>query len=65
MDSNLIPIFSFLTFLPFILFLILTGVGIYFIVKVIKFLNTKTKLDEERNAKINELIEAIRRDKSI
>lgn len=64
MLSNLGPFFAFFTFLPIILFLFLTVVGIYFIIKVIKFLNTKTKLDQERNARIEELIEAVRQRQS-
>jgi hypothetical protein len=49
-------VFVVLTFLPIILYLVLTGFGIYFVIKVIKFMNAKTKSDQERNEKIDELI---------
>ncbi|WP_066062941.1 hypothetical protein [Neobacillus soli] len=47
------------TFLPIILYLVLTGFGIYFVVKVILFMKAKLKLDQERNEKIGELIKVV------
>ncbi|MBU8906140.1 hypothetical protein [Desertibacillus haloalkaliphilus] len=52
-------VFVLLTFLPIILYLALIVFGIYFVVRVIKFMNVKTKLDQERNEKISELIKVI------
>ncbi|WP_066250568.1 hypothetical protein [Neobacillus drentensis] len=49
-------VFVLLTFLPIISYLIFTGFGIYFVIKVIKFMNAKTESDQERNKKIDELI---------
>ncbi|MCS0791308.1 hypothetical protein NX021_24570 [Cytobacillus firmus] len=48
-----------LTFLPIILYLVLSGFGIYFVIKVIKFMNAKTKLDHERNEKIDALVKVV------
>lgn len=54
-------LFALLTFLPIIIYLVLTGFGIYFIVKVMKFMNEKIKLDRERN----ELMRAINQGQKI
>ncbi|HEY2419863.1 MAG TPA: hypothetical protein VGI04_00510 [Neobacillus sp.] len=48
-----------LFFLPYIFNLLLAILGIYFVIKVTKFMNVKTKLDRERNEKIDELIKVI------
>ncbi|MGG0284241.1 hypothetical protein ABEY41_03735 [Peribacillus butanolivorans] len=45
-----------LTLIPIIIYLVLTGFAIYFVIKVIKFMNEKTKLDREKNEKLDELI---------
>ena len=52
-----------LTFLPIILYLILTVFAIYFVIKVIKFMNEKTKLDREKNEKLTEIIKVLNQDK--
>ncbi|MCK1994948.1 hypothetical protein [Peribacillus muralis] len=52
-----------LTFLPIIFYLVLTVFGIYFVIKVIKFMNAKTKSDQERNEKIEELIKVVNQGK--
>lgn len=52
-------VFVFLTLLPIILYLALLVFGIYFVVKIIKFMNAKTRSDQERNEKIDELIKVI------
>lgn len=36
---------------------------IYFVIRVIRFINEKTKLDEVRNEKIDELIKTINQNK--
>lgn len=58
-------VFVLLTFLPIILSLVLTGFGIYFFIKVIKFMNAKTKSDQERNKKIDELIKVVNQGRNI
>lgn len=49
-------LYVFLTLFPIIISLVLAGFAIYFVSTVIKFMNEKTKLDRERNEKIDELI---------
>ncbi|MED4697259.1 hypothetical protein [Peribacillus frigoritolerans] len=49
-------LFAIIAFLPIIFWLVITGFSIYFVIKVIKFMNEKTKLDRERNEKLDELI---------
>jgi uncharacterized iron-regulated membrane protein len=51
--------FALLALLPIILYLAFTGFAIYFVIKVMKFMNEKTKLDQERNEKLDELIKAL------
>ena len=48
--------FVLLAFLPIIFYLVITGFAIYFVIKVIKFMNEKTKLDREKNEKLAEII---------
>ena len=55
--------FVLLTFLPIIFYLVLTVFAIYFVVKVIKFMNEKTKLDREKNEKLTEIIKILDQDK--
>lgn len=57
--------FMVLTFLPIILYILLAGFGIYFIIKVIRFMNAKTKSDQQRNELINELIKTVSEGRSI
>lgn len=52
-------LFALFALIPIILYLALLGFGIYFVVKVIKFMNAKTISDRERNAKLNELIQVM------
>ncbi|MBT2730440.1 hypothetical protein J7E63_26790 [Bacillus sp. ISL-75] len=47
--NNIVVMFGFLAFLPFIINFLLTVFGFYFVIKVTKFMNTKTKLDQEKN----------------
>ena len=51
--------FVVLTFLPIIFYLVLTVFAIYFVIKVIKFMNEKTKLDREKNEKLTEIIKVL------
>ena len=55
--------FALLALVPIIFYLVLTGFSIYFIIKVIKFMNKKTKLDQEKNEKFDELIKALNQGK--
>lgn len=56
--------FALLTFLPIIYYLALTVFAIYFVIKVIKFMNEKTKLDREKNEKLTEIIKILNQDKT-
>ncbi|MBS4221788.1 hypothetical protein [Lederbergia citrea] len=51
--------FVLLTFLPIIFYLVLIVFAIYFIIKVINFMNEKTKLDREKNEKLTEIIKVL------
>jgi len=55
--------FYLLTFLPIIFYLVLTVFAIYFVIKVIKFMNEKTKLDREKNEKLTKIIMVLNQDK--
>jgi hypothetical protein len=55
--------FVLLTFLPIIFYLALTIFAIYFVIKVIKFMNEKTRLDREKNEKLTEIIKVLNKDK--
>ncbi|MEK4426437.1 hypothetical protein [Solibacillus sp. FSL K6-1523] len=56
-------LFILLTFLPIIIYLLLTAFAIYFVIKVVKFMNEKTKLDREKNEKLTEIIKVLNQDK--
>lgn len=55
MDST-----SGLLLIPILLYLFIIGFSIYFVIMMILFMNRKTKLDKERNQKLDELIQVIR-----
>ena len=55
--------FALLALLPIIFYLILTGFVIYFLIKVIKFMDRKTKLDQEKNEKLDALIKTLNQSK--
>ncbi|CAM4007469.1 hypothetical protein [Lederbergia lenta] len=57
-------LFALFAFIPIILYLAILGFGIYFVIKVIKFINAKTISDRERNAKLDELIQVISKNKN-
>ena len=56
-------VFVFLALVPIIFYLVLTGFAIYFVIKVIKFINEKIKLDREKNEKLDQLIKVLNQDK--
>jgi large-conductance mechanosensitive channel len=56
-------VFALFALLPIIFYLVLTGFAIYFLIKVIKFMNKKTKLDQEKNEKLDELINVLNQGK--
>ena len=56
--------FAILTFLPIIFYLVLIVFAIYFVIKVIKFMNEKIKLDREKNEKLTEIIKVLNQDKN-
>ncbi len=58
--SSLIGLFA---IIPILFYLGLIVLSVYFIIKIIKFINTKTRLDQERNEKLDELIKVIGKDK--
>ncbi|MBT2647999.1 hypothetical protein J7E52_15090 [Bacillus sp. ISL-34] len=49
--------------IPILFYLGLVVLSVYFIIKIIKFINAKTRLDQERNEKLDELIRVIGKDK--
>ncbi|MGE8079250.1 hypothetical protein [Peribacillus loiseleuriae] len=51
--------FGLFALIPLLIYLGLIVFSIYFVVKMIKFMNAKTKLDQERNEKLDELIKVI------
>lgn len=57
--SSLIGLFA---IIPILFYLGLIVLSVYFIIKIIKFINTKTRLDQERNEKLDELIKVIGKD---
>ena len=56
-------VFALLGLFPIILYLVLTGFVIYFLIKVIKFMNRKIKLDQEKNEKLDALIKTLNQSK--
>ncbi|SIR68079.1 hypothetical protein SAMN05878482_10511 [Peribacillus simplex] len=48
-----------LAIIPILFYLGLIVLSVYFIIKIIKFINAKTRLDQERNEKLDELIKVI------
>jgi hypothetical protein len=56
-------IFGLFAIIPILIYLFILGFTIYFILRVIKFMNEKTKLDQQRNDKLDSLIKAINESK--
>ncbi|MET3194703.1 hypothetical protein [Bacillus sp. OAE603] len=57
-------IMLFYVYFPVLLKFVILCIGIYFITKIIKFMNAKINLDKERNEKIDELIKIVSKDRS-
>ncbi|MEK5185276.1 hypothetical protein [Solibacillus sp. FSL W7-1324] len=55
-DSSGIGLFALIGLLPMLFNLVIIIFVIYFIVKAIKFMDMKQKLDQEKNEKIDQLI---------
>jgi large-conductance mechanosensitive channel len=53
-------VFALLAFVPIIIYLVLIVLSIFLVIKVIKFMNQKLKLDNERNEKLDELIKSFK-----
>jgi hypothetical protein len=51
--------FGLFALFPIVLYLIILGFTIYFIVRTLRFMNDKTRLDQERNDKLDALIKAV------
>lgn len=64
MHTEMVPssIFVLLSTIPILIYLGLLFFVIYFFVKLIRFMNEKTKLDRARNEKLDALIKAINRE---
>ncbi|PGY16074.1 hypothetical protein COE25_00840 [Bacillus sp. AFS031507] len=52
--------FGLVAMIPILLYLVILVFSIYFIVRTIRFMNEKTKLDQQRNEKLDELIQTIK-----
>ncbi|MDY0394185.1 hypothetical protein ACFSMW_09765 [Virgibacillus halophilus] len=62
------PWADWLLYVPMIInlfYLVVTVFGIYFAFKVIKFMNTKIRLDKEKNEKLNKLIADLNQEKEV
>ncbi|MFB5196394.1 hypothetical protein ACE198_15925 [Neobacillus sp. KR4-4] len=56
--------FGLFAIIPILLYLAILGFSIYFIIRTIRFMNEKTKLDQQRNEKLDLLIDAIKEGKT-
>jgi len=52
-------VYALIGLIPIAFYLLIIVFIIYFVIKAIKFMNAKVKLDNERNQKIDELIKTI------
>lgn len=52
-------VFGLFAIIPILLYLFIIGFSIYFIVRTLRFMNEKTKLDQARNEKLDNLIKVI------
>lgn len=57
-------VFTLFALLPIVIYLAVFIFGIYFVLKVIKFMDTKIKIDQEKNKKIDQLIKVIEQQKN-
>jgi hypothetical protein len=53
-------LFGLFAIIPILLYLVILGFSIYFVVRTLRFMNEKTKLDQQRNEKLDSLIQAIK-----
>jgi large-conductance mechanosensitive channel len=51
--------FGVFALIPILIYLFILAFSIYFIVRALRFMNDKTRLDQERNAKLDDLIKAV------
>ncbi|MDY0406455.1 hypothetical protein P5G51_014760 [Virgibacillus sp. 179-BFC.A HS] len=51
--------------IPTVLYLIVIVFAVYFVLKIMKFMNEKIKLDREKNEKLTEIIQALNQDKEM
>ncbi|CAH2716758.1 hypothetical protein BACCIP111895_03946 [Neobacillus rhizosphaerae] len=52
-------VFGMFAIIPILMYLLILGFSIYFIVRTIRFMNEKTKLDQQRNEKLDTLIKVM------
>ncbi|MDQ1143749.1 large-conductance mechanosensitive channel [Bacillus sp. SORGH_AS 510] len=55
--------FGLFAFIPVLIYLVILGLSIFVIVRMVTFMNEKTKLDRERNDKLDALIKAVQTNK--
>lgn len=55
--------FGLFALIPILIYLVVLGLSIFVIVRMVTFMNEKTKLDRERNAKLDALIKAVQTNK--
>ncbi|WP_154654451.1 hypothetical protein [Siminovitchia fordii] len=55
-------VFYLVPFLPIIINIVLIGVVIYFLIKVMSYMNEKIELEKDRNEALNELIKVMSKD---
>ncbi|MGG4154550.1 hypothetical protein [Peribacillus muralis] len=56
-------LFGLFAIIPILIYLGLLVLSVYFVIKVIKFINAKTRLDQQRNDKLDELIKVLGNEK--
>lgn len=55
--------FGLFALIPILIYLVVLGLSIFVIVRMVTFMNEKTKLDRERNDKLDALIKAVQTNK--
>jgi uncharacterized membrane protein len=53
-------LFGLFAIIPILLYLVILGFSIYFVVRTLRFMNEKTKLDQQKNEKLDSLIQVIK-----
>ncbi|MFF2447156.1 hypothetical protein ACFVSW_08625 [Neobacillus sp. NPDC058068] len=59
MSNELGSLFGLFALVPILLYLLILGFSIWFIVRTIRFMNEKTMLDKARNEKLDALIKVM------